>query len=87
MVTVIIFLLGKDYGSTGLLPGTLGNSSKLEWRAGNSTPNNQFIVSIIDDDIPEPVEVLEIFVECEANENCYLPRQRYTITIVDDQGT
>ncbi len=42
---------------------------------------------IIDDDIPEPVEVLEIVVECEDNGNCYLPRRSYTITIIDDQGT
>ena len=81
------FHTGEDYGSTGLLPGTPGNCSKLEWRAGNSTLNNCFLVPIIDDDIPEPIEVFEIFVECEANGNCYLPRQQYTITIIDDQGT
>ncbi len=42
---------------------------------------------IIDDDIVEEVEVLEIVVDCEDNGNCYLPRQIYTITIIDDQGT
>ncbi len=39
---------------------------------------------LIDDDNPEPVEVLEILVECD--ENCYLPQQVYTTTIIDDQG-
>ncbi len=77
-------LAGEDYNSTGLLRGS-GNSN-LEWRTGNSVPNVRFIVPIIDDDIPEPVEVLEIVVECENNGNCYLPRQVYTITIIDDQG-
>ncbi len=75
---------GKDFNSTGLFRGT-GNSN-LEWRIGNSAPNVQFIVPIIDDDIPEPVEVLEIVVECEDYGNCYLPRRSYTITIIDDQG-
>ncbi len=46
------------YISAGLLRGT-GNSTNLRWRAGNSAPNNRFIVPIIDDDIPELVEVLE----------------------------
>ncbi|XP_064385904.1 uncharacterized protein LOC135334578 isoform X3 [Halichondria panicea] len=75
---------GKDFNSTGLFRGT-GNSN-LEWRIGNSAPNVQFIVPIIDDDIPEPVEVLEIVVECEDYGNCYLPRRSYTITIIDDQA-
>ncbi len=59
----------------------------MRWRRRNSAPNNRFIVPIIDDEIPEPIEKLEIFVECDASENCYLPRQSYTITIIDDQGT
>ncbi|XP_064386944.1 uncharacterized protein LOC135335380 isoform X3 [Halichondria panicea] len=75
---------GEDYNSTGLFRGT-GNNN-LEWRIGNSAPNVLFIVPIIDDDIPEPVEVLEIVVECEDNGNCYLPRRSYTITIIDDQA-
>ncbi len=79
-------LAGEDYKSTDLLRGT-DNSAILEWRPGNSVPNVRFIVPIIDDDIPEPVEVLEIVVECEDNGNCYLPRRSYTITIIDDQGT
>ena len=78
-------ITGEDYHLTGFCRGT-GNSN-LEWRPGNSAPNVRFIVPIIDDDIPEPVEVLEIVVECEDNENCYLPRRTYTITIIDDQGT
>ncbi|XP_064385961.1 uncharacterized protein LOC135334617 isoform X2 [Halichondria panicea] len=76
---------GEDYKSTDLLRGT-DNSAILEWRPGNSVPNVRFIVPIIDDDIPEPVEVLEIVVECEDNGNCYLPRRSYTITIIDDQA-
>ena len=44
------------------------------------------MVTIIDDNIPEPVEVIEVQVRCEAEENCYSPRSFYTITIVDDQG-
>ncbi len=72
------FLLAeKDFYSTG---------NNLEWRPGNSVPFNRFLVPIIDDDIPEPVEVLEIVVKCEDKGNCYLPRQTYTITIIDDQG-
>ncbi len=59
----------------------------MEWGIGNSVPTVRFIVPIIDDDMPEEVEVLEIEVDCEDNGNCYLPRQIYTITIIDDQGT
>ena len=74
---IFLFLLtGEDYNSPG--------NSNLEWRIGNSVPNVRFIVPIIDDNIPEEVEVLEIVVDCG---NCYLPRQIYTITIIDDQGT
>ncbi len=77
---IFLFLLtGEDYNSPG--------NSNLEWRIGNSVPNVRFIVPIIDDNIPEEVEVLEIVVDCEDNGNCYLPRQIYTITIIDDQGT
>ncbi len=76
---------GEDYTLTGVRPGS-GNSN-MRWRRRNSAPVNRFIVPIIDDDIPEPNEKLEIFVECDASENCYLPRQSYTITIIDDQGT
>ncbi len=74
---IFLFLLtGEDYDAPV--------NSNLEWRIGNSLPTVRFIVPIIDDDIPEEVEVLEIEVECG---NCYLPRQIYTITIIDDQGT
>ncbi|XP_064397880.1 uncharacterized protein LOC135344578 [Halichondria panicea] len=75
---------GEDCTLTGVRPGS-GNSN-MRWRRRNSAPVNRFIVPIIDDDIPEPIEKLEIFVECDASENCYLPRQSYTITIIDDQG-
>ena len=44
------------------------------------------MVTIQDDTTPEPVEVIEVQVRCEAEENCYSPRLFYTITIVDDQG-
>ena len=55
----------------------LAGNNNLRWRgAGISVPNNRFIVLIIDDDIPEPVEIV---VECDDTENCYLPRQTYTI--------
>ena len=84
-VLYFLLLAGADYNSTGLHPGK--GKSNLIWKRHTSAPIAQFIVPIIDDDIPEPIEVLEIFVECEKNRNCYLPRQRYTITIIDDQGT
>ena len=45
-----------------------------------------FVVTILDDDVPEPVEFVEVQVVCAADENCYSPRSFYTITIVDDQG-
>ena len=74
---------GNDFNST---QGTT-DSSNLVWRAGNSAPNVRFTVPIINDDIPEPNEVLEIEIRCEDNGNCYIPQQIYTITIIDDQGT
>ncbi len=82
-VNCCFLLAGKDFNSTR---GTTGTSN-LEWRVGNSFPNVRFTVPIIDDHILEPVEVLYIVVECEDNTNCYLPRQIYSITIIDDQGT
>ncbi len=74
----------SDYTTTGLRPGE-GNSN-LRWRRAAIFPNNRFIVSILVDSIPEPVEVVEVVVACDGNENCYLPRTRYTITIIDDEG-
>ena len=41
-------------------------------------------MNIIVDDIPEPVEVFEVVLECEMN--CFLPQEVYTITIIDDLG-
>ncbi|XP_064385779.1 uncharacterized protein LOC135334492 isoform X2 [Halichondria panicea] len=73
---------GNDFNST---QGTT-DSSNLVWRAGNSAPNVRFTVPIINDDIPEPNEVLEIEIRCEDNGNCYIPQQIYTITIIDDQA-
>ncbi len=64
-------------------PDQFGN---LRWRAGNTFPNRPFMVRIVNDDIPEPVEVMEVIVQCIATENCYLPRSVYTITIIDDEG-
>ncbi|XP_064387502.1 uncharacterized protein LOC135335845 isoform X3 [Halichondria panicea] len=61
-------------------------NGNLRWGRGAMTPNTPYVVTILDDDIPEPVEVVEVIVQCVAGENCYLPRTRYTITIIDDQG-
>ncbi len=68
--------------------GGLDDQGNLRWRIINSPtlPNVPYVVTILDDDIPEPVEVVEVIVQCVARENCYLPRTRYTITIIDDQG-
>ncbi|XP_064387505.1 uncharacterized protein LOC135335846 isoform X3 [Halichondria panicea] len=61
-------------------------NGNLRWRAGDTLPRVPYVVTILDDDTPEPVEVVEVIVQCVAGENCYLPRTRYTITIIDDQG-
>ncbi|XP_064387621.1 uncharacterized protein LOC135335889 isoform X1 [Halichondria panicea] len=61
-------------------------NGNLRWRAGDTLPRVPYVVTILDDDTPEPVEVVEVMVQCVARENCYLPRTRYTITIIDDQG-
>ena len=66
--------------------GGLEQNGNLRWGRGAMTPNTPYVVTILDDDIPEPVEVVEVIVQCVAGENCYLPRTRYTITIIDDQG-
>ncbi|XP_064387691.1 uncharacterized protein LOC135335916 [Halichondria panicea] len=67
--------------------GGLDQNGNLRWgRDGSTLPNVAYEVTILDDDIPEPVEVVEVMVQCVAIENCYLPRARYTITIIDDQG-
>ncbi len=87
---------GSDYEPperrTNEGPDQFGN---LRWRAATEEqklqgterfPNRRFMVTILDDDIPEPVEVVEVVVQCVLLENCYLPRTVYTITIIDDQG-
>ncbi len=89
---VVLFTCRRGLHFNWFAPRYTGDSN-LRWRAGNSAPNNRFIVPIIDDDIPEPVEVLEIVVECEDKGNCYLPCTTSTYTIIiyhhyiDDQGT
>ncbi len=78
---------GSDYTAPPLRNnGGRYRNGNLRWRVGSITPNNPYVVTILDDDIPEPVEVVEVIVQCVARENCYLPRARYTITIIDDQG-
>ena len=77
---------GMDYVATGVRPDS-GANSNLRFRSTRNTPNNAFIVMIMDDDTPEPIEVIDVFLECEAVENCYAPQDRYTITIVDPDGT
>ena len=41
-------------------------------------------MDILDDDVPEPVEYLEVVLTCDGNENCYIPQSVYRITIIDD---
>ncbi len=77
---------GEDFDAMGFLSGE-GVNSNLRWRSARTIPNNRFIVPIIDDDVPEDTEVFEVWVECEERENCYLPRTKYTVTILDDDGT
>ena len=67
--------------------GGLDQNGNLRWGRGAILfPDVPYVVTILGDDIPEPVEVVEVIVQCVAMENCYLPRTRYTITIIDDQG-
>ena len=74
---------GYDYVQTGVRPDS-GNSSNLRWSGNNTSPDEEFLVNIIVDDIPEPVEVIEVVLVCEMN--CYLTQEIYTITIIDDLG-
>ena len=81
------FHAGSDYNDPQ--PQNNGGPTEngnLRWRAGDTLPRVPYVVTILDDDIPEPVEMVEVMVQCVARENCYLPRTRYTITIIDDQG-
>ena len=75
---------GSDYNAAGTRPG--GRRSNLRFGRSRNLPNRAFEVTILDDNIPESVEVINVQVRCEAEENCYSPRSFYTITIVDDQG-
>ena len=88
LVISISMHAGSDY--TAPPPqrnGGLDQNGNLRWgRDGATLPNVAYEVTILNDDIPEPVEVVEVMVQCVATENCYLPRTRYTITIIDDQG-
>ena len=78
---------GSDYSPPPRQPNDrLDQNGNLRWRAEETFPNRAYEVSILDDDIPEPVEVVEVMVQCVRVENCYLPRSVYTITIIDDQG-
>ena len=74
---------GSGYTPTGVKPD-FGGRSNLRWSGNSSLPNEKFSINITVNDIPEPVEKFEVVLECEMN--CYLPQNKYTITIVDDLG-
>lgn len=74
---------GSDYIAVNPAPGVISN---LRFRANRLTPNVPFDVQIINDDVPEPIEYLEVVITCDGNENCYIPQSVHTITIIDDQG-
>ena len=57
-----ILISGMDYTTSGLRPGQ--GISNLRFAAIRDTPNNPFTVEIINDDEPEPLEVIDIFLEC-----------------------
>lgn len=82
-LSVIHIYAGSDYLTAGIRPGQ--GDSNLRWRANRVEPNDNMTITIINDTVPEAVEMLEVVVECDSNENCYLPRESYTITIVDDE--
>ena len=54
------------------------------WNKNSSLPIEKFVVNIVSDEIPEPVEVFNVVLECEIN--CFLPQEVYSVTIVDDLG-
>ena len=72
---------GSDYNAIN--PGA---NSNLRWQTVRADPNREFMVEILDDDVPETVEYLEVVLTCDGFENCYIPRSVYRITIIDDQG-
>ena len=79
------YVTGSDYNTTGTRHES-GGKSNLRFARIRNTPNLPFMVTIQDDTTPEPVEVIEVQVRCEAEENCYSPRSFYTIAVVDDEG-
>ena len=79
------FTVGSDYTAVGVNPDSGGNSN-LRYRRDRDTPNIPFTVDILGDNVPEPVEVVQVQLRCEDGENCYSPRSFYTITIIDDEG-
>ena len=74
---------GSDYMANNIAPGA---DSNLRWKTRRAVPNIEFTIKILDDNEPEPVEYLEVVLTCDGNENCYIPRSVYRITIVDDEG-
>ena len=80
---LFIHAAGSDYTANDPAPGA---NSNLRWRANRPDPNREFTVVILDDNVPEPVEYLEVVLTCDGNENCYIPQSVYRITIIDTQG-
>ena len=81
---MFIYAAGYDYTANDPAPEA---NSNLRWRSNRADPNNEFTVVILDDNVAEPVEYLEVVLTCDGNENCYIPRSVYRITIIDDQGS
>ena len=81
---IVIILAEVDYIPIGNRLGS--GKSNLRFSISNILPRNPFTVAIRNNPEPEPVETVEVQVECEDRENCYLPRKTYFITIVDPQG-
>ena len=80
---LFIHAAGSDYTANDPAPEA---NSNLRWKTRNAVPNREFTVDIHADDVPEPVEYLEVVLNCDGNENCYIPRSVYRITIIDNQG-
>lgn len=76
-----MFAAGSDY--VAVAPEGVSN---LRWRANSRDPNNELHISIISDNVSEPVEHFEIVLTCDGNENCYIPRDVYQVAIIDPQG-
>ena len=80
---LFIHAAGSDYTANDPAPGA---NSNLRWQTVRADPNREFMVVILDDDVPETVEYLEVVLTCDGIENCYIPQSVYRITIIDDQG-